>query len=117
MAAVKLYTNENITDLLSRTLRARGYDSVSVHEAHLRGVSDEVQLAYAASEGRAILSFNMRDFVSLHTDYLHNGKQHSGIIVSTEIPFTELLHRTLRLLEALSSEDLKNRLEWLNRYK
>jgi predicted nuclease of predicted toxin-antitoxin system len=102
MEAIKLYTNEHITDLLARTLRGRGFDAVSVYEVDMREKSDEEQLAYAAKQRRAVLTFNVRDFVSLHTQYVTKGKEHGGIIVSTQIPFPELLRRTLSLLEALT---------------
>ena len=47
MSALKLYTDEDVTDLLARTLRGRGFDIVSVHETDKRGITDAEQLELA----------------------------------------------------------------------
>jgi ActR/RegA family two-component response regulator len=44
MAVLALYTDEDVTDLLARALRARGFDVVSAHENDTEGESDADQL-------------------------------------------------------------------------
>jgi predicted nuclease of predicted toxin-antitoxin system len=117
MALLRLYTNEHITPLLAHTLRGRGFDAVSVFDVGMEERSDPEQLAYAVAEGRAVLSFNARDFAPLHDQYLAEGWEHSGIILSTQVPFAELLRRTINLLNSVSAEEMNNRLEWLNSYR
>jgi len=114
---LRLYTDEDVTDLLARSLRGRGFDAVSAHEIDLRGISDEDQLSCATAQDRAILTFNVRDFVALHRRIMTEGGRHAGIIVATQSPFPELFRRTVRLLEASRGSDFHNRLEWLNNHR
>jgi len=78
---------------------------------------DDIQLARAASEHRAILTFNIGDFAVLHDQYMAEGKEHWGIILSNREPIGELLRRILRMLNSVSAEELKNQVRWLNEFK
>ena len=49
---------------------------------------DEAHLEYATSLGRAIYSFNIRDYQRIHTQYQSNGRNHSGIIVGLQQRFS-----------------------------
>jgi hypothetical protein len=46
-----LYTDEDVTDLLAVLLQERGYEAASTGGCGTRGLSDEEQLAFAASRG------------------------------------------------------------------
>lgn len=48
--------------------------------------SDVVQLAHAASEHRAILTFNIGDFALLHEQYTAEGKEHWELSFPTANP-------------------------------
>jgi hypothetical protein len=78
--------------------------------------TDDVQLARAASEERAIVTFNVGDFSRLHKRYLVENKDHWGIIFSTQEPIRVLFHRLLRLLNSVSADQLKNQTRWLNEF-
>jgi len=78
---------------------------------------DDVQLAHAVSERRAILTFNIGDFAVLHDTYMAEGKEHWGIIFSNRKPISVLLHRLLRMLNSVAAEELKNQIRWLNEFK
>jgi len=78
---------------------------------------DDEQLAYAASNQRAIVTFNHKDFALRHARYLAAGKEHWGIILSTEETIDVLRRRLLRLLNTLATEELKNQIFWLNEFK
>jgi hypothetical protein len=82
----------------------------------LFGRSDEEQLAFAASQGRTILSFNVGHFNRLHGEYLRSGREHAGIILGQQQRdrFGEYLARLLALLAALSAEDMVNHREFLS---
>lgn len=113
MARAKLYLDEDITDLLARVLRSAGYDVVSAHEFGMRARSDQDQFLHAASEGRAIVTFNVAHFAAIARWAFENGIEHSGIVVSNQLGIAELIQRTKALLETASEEELRNSFIWL----
>jgi predicted nuclease of predicted toxin-antitoxin system len=114
---ISLYLDEDVRVLLAEVLRDRGYKAVHVLETERTGKSDEYQLDYAVEHRMSVLTHNIRDFKILSEKYGVLGKRHSGIIVSEQIPFKELLKRTLKFLSLESKESIKNRLIWLRDYK
>jgi hypothetical protein len=63
------------------------------------------------------LIHNKRDFIILHKDFLENGRPHSGIIVTDQLPVGTLLKRTMKLWFTLNTDEMKNRLEFLSNWK
>lgn len=57
-----LLLDEHYSPRIAAALRRRGYDVVAVAETTLRQASDDALLAYAAREGRRIVTFNVKDF-------------------------------------------------------
>lgn len=86
-------------------------------EAGLMGVPDDVQLNHAADQGRVLLTFNRGDFVHLHIEYLNQGKGHTGIIVSDQLPIGVLLRRLLKLIDARNADEMQNWLEFLSNWR
>lgn len=117
MPSVALLLDEDVRVLLAQVLRQRGYDVVHVLEAGRTGLSDLEQLEYAVAQGRCVLTHNIRDFVVVHKACQAEGRDHAGIIVSDQLPFRELLRRSLRCMSRLSTDDMRNRLVWLHDYK
>jgi len=77
---------------------------------------DEEHLEYAASKGRTLFTYNVRDFAGLHRKWQSQGKTHHGIILSYQFSmrnFGELLRRTLKLLSVWTPEAIKNQLLFL----
>jgi hypothetical protein len=114
---VKLYLDEDVRPLLARVLRDRGVDCVSTREADNLACADAEQLAFAANHGRTLVTFNVKDFVSLAQVYAEADRHHRGIILSDHLPFGILLRRLLRLLHEVGDGDLSDRLIWLHTYK
>lgn len=114
---LRLYLDEDVDPLLAHVLRDRGVDCLSTNEAAKRGLSDEEQLVFAASQLRTILTFNVRDFVVLARQYARAGLHHSGIVVSSHLPFSDLLRRVLFLQRKHINDDLTDRLIWLQDYR
>ncbi len=85
----------------------------AAQETNNRGKSDAEQLAFAASQQRAFLTFNVKDFIRLSQDYAASGRTHAGIILSQHLPFRELLRRTLLLVQKHGHEEFTNRVLWL----
>ena len=117
MSDISLYLDEDVRVLLAEVLRSRGYIASHVLEFRREGRSDEEQLAYAVKHKMAILTHNIRDFRILSESYAAQGKNHSGIVVSKQIPFNELLKRTLKFLSSNNQDSIKNSLIWLQDYK
>lgn len=59
---IKLYLDEDVDTLLAKVIRDRGYDVLSTHEANMHKSNDYQQIDFATSQGRAILTHNVRDF-------------------------------------------------------
>jgi hypothetical protein len=118
MTRIRLYLDEDTQRRgLVRAIEARGYDVLTTFEAGRAAFSDEDQLTYSAAEGRAILTFNSRDFVRLHREYLGGNRSHAGIIVSDQLETGVLVRRLLRLLQSRSAEDMVNWLEFLSSWR
>ena len=113
----KLYLDEHLSPRLAVQLRNHGFDVLSCRDVAMLAKSDDEQLAFAADEQRALVTFNFRDFMVLYNSYLANEKEHFGIIFSTEESTGVLLHRLLKLLNSISAEELKNQIRWLNEFR
>lgn len=117
MRRVSLLLDEDVRVVLSEILRQRGYDAIHVLELDRGGRSDREQLAHAKSHGRAILTHNIRHFMLLDREYRRKGKEHSGIIVSDQLPLKELLRRVLRCLSRYHADSIRNQVVWLQDFK
>jgi len=104
----RLYLDEDVFKTVGPALRARGFDVVSVHSLHHYGWSDAEHLACAATEERAIFTFNASDYIALHMEYLSEEKSHAGIITSKQRPVRETIRRLLDLLNRVTSDEMKN---------
>jgi hypothetical protein len=110
---VRLYVDEDVHESVASALRRSGYDVISVREAQRRGLTDAEQLAHAVEQGRTLFSFNAADYIALHLEYLAQGQEHSGIVVSRQVPIGETVRRLLILLDQVSADDMRNQLRWL----
>ena len=115
---IRLYLDEDAQrNSLVRALRARQVDLLTAQEAGQMGVTDPVQLAYAAEQRRVLFTLNRGDFVKLHIAYLESNRQHAGIIVSDQLAVGVLLRRLLRLLDTRSAPEMQNWLEFLSDWR
>ena len=113
---VRLYTDEMIHKDLAPTLRQRGYDVESTLEAGRSNqkIPDEDQLLYAAQRGRAILTWNMDEFVALDKQWKAAGRPHAGIIISPQRQgFGQLLQLTQEHLDYCDPAIQHDTLLWL----
>ncbi|HCC33131.1 MAG TPA: hypothetical protein DEQ28_04425 [Clostridiales bacterium] len=113
---IRLYLDEDVRPLLATVLRSRGYDVLTAAEAGRTGEPDLNQLEYAASEGRAFVTHNIRDFQRLAKEYGQQGLRHGGIVFAPQMPFKDLLRLTLRMLSQVGEEAFQDRVEWLTRF-
>lgn len=76
---------------------------------------DEEHLSFAAAQGRALYSFNVRDFPVIHVTWIAAGQDHCGIIVAPQQRYSigEQIRRLRRVTASVSAEAMQNRLEFL----
>jgi predicted nuclease of predicted toxin-antitoxin system len=117
MTPPRLYLDEDVDPLLARVLTDRGFDILTTQDARRIASSDADQLAFAAKQGRTIITHNAAHFATLARMYARSGIEHHGIVISDQLPFKEFLARTLRLLDRYSAESLRNHLIWLQDFR
>jgi hypothetical protein len=102
----RLYADENFDYPVVEYLRQFGHDVLTVQEAGQGGqrTADADVLAFAIQRGRAVLTFDRRDYRRLH----RLTYPHGGIIVCTRDDFAALAARIHDAL--LMSPNLDNRL-------
>ncbi len=101
MLITKLYADEDVPLPLVKALRQLGVDVLRAQEARLVGIKDEEQLTWAVRMGRALLTFNVRDFPPLHDEWLSLGLEHLGIIIVDRKSYEEkgVGHKARELVE------------------
>ena len=112
-----LYLDEDVAVQLATALRQRGIDALTTRDAGMAHASDTQQVAFAASQRRAILTHNKRDFILIHRTYVEQGDEHSGIIVADHDTLGPLVRRVSKLWFTVSAERMKNRLEFLGSWR
>lgn len=116
MSQIRFYVDEDAAQhAVMEGLRRSGVDAITVLEAGRGEEKDEEQLAFAAKEGRVVYTFNVDHFCRLHRDFLSTGREHAGIVVIPRQRYTigEKIRRLMSLVNALTAEEMKNRLEYL----
>ena len=115
--APKLLLDEQIWVYLATLLREQGFDVYHVNEVGLDHTPDPEIFRVAVENHQAIVTFNIKDFIPLASQYFKDGKEHYGVVVSYQIPQGELQRRVTKLLQSVSAEELKNSVRFLQEFK
>ena len=107
------YLDEHIHLTVASLLHARGIDCVPTRDAGNLGYSDEAQLAFATSQGRAIFTFNHQDVLQRAHTWHETGRAHTVIILSKELAIPDLIRRLHRFITQYPPRDLTNSVIWL----
>jgi predicted nuclease of predicted toxin-antitoxin system len=78
---VKFYLDEDLPPQIAAQLRRKGFDAVSAYDVGQVHVPDQAHLAYAAREGRCLVSRNVRHFAQLSQDAVARQEPHGGIVL------------------------------------
>lgn len=101
------FLDEDISYRVAEGLRRLGIDAISVHElgrANLR-VPDQDHLAYAAGEGRVLVTYNRADFQALDNSWREQARTHAGIVWCSEVSIPRhAIGRLVRALQAMAGE-------------
>jgi predicted nuclease of predicted toxin-antitoxin system len=73
--------DEDLSPRIAESLRKRGIDALSAHDVGNVQVSDREQLAYAAREGRCLVTRNARHVVVLSQEAIARQEPHAGILL------------------------------------
>lgn len=77
---MRFYLDEDLAPRAARALRERGVDALSAHECGMLRVGDTEQLAFAAREGRCLVTRNAQDFIVLSRAAIRDQVPHAGIV-------------------------------------
>src|SRR5713101_5153407 len=97
MAAVTLFIDEDVHEGLAAALRRKGIDAVNAHECERKEAKDAEQLAFAVSQQRALMTFNLADFEALPDEHFWPWNHYCPIIVSPPCSVRETLRRVILL--------------------
>jgi len=111
---IRLYLDEDVPETIAIALRLRGYDVITVKEASKKGSTDLEQIQYATSEERILFTHNIADFCKIHSGFISKGNEHSGIIVSRQLPVGTIVKALLRLLASVNHGKVRNNIIWLS---
>jgi hypothetical protein len=106
---IRLYVDEDFPGEVVQALRNLGYDILTAHEAGRanRKIPDADQLAFATSRGRAVLTYNRRHYIRLHSRV----RPHAGILVCTHDPNrlaqAQKIHQALLNVPTLDNQLLR----------
>jgi hypothetical protein len=99
-----LLLDEMFSDAIAEQLRAQGYDVISV-VAHttLVALPDDQILTCATTEGRALVTANIKDFMPLDGRYRTAGQDHPGLILVSAGTFPQNRSFTTAITAALEA--------------
>jgi predicted nuclease of predicted toxin-antitoxin system len=85
----KLFGDENFSIRVMNKLSDLGHDTLTAREAGMANqkIADHDILKFASSDGRAVVTFDRRDYYRLHQE----NPTHAGVIVCTNNPDIEAL--------------------------
>ena len=78
----RYYLDEHLSPVIAALCRERyGLDVLSTEAAGRKGRTDEEQLAFAASEGRCIVTQDRDDFIELTFAFAASRRPHAGVLI------------------------------------
>ena len=114
---IALYLDEDAQDDdMVHALLLRGVDVVRSWDCGMRHRADEDQLMMALSSGRVLFSFNIRDYLRIHTEWMIQGQTHAGIVLAKQQAYSigEQLRRLMRIINVKSAEEMENKILFLS---
>jgi len=110
---IHVYLDEDVHVLVADLLQARGFQATTAREVGKLTVPDQEQLAYAASQGMAIVTHNRDDFELLAQEYFAAGTVHAGMIIVVRRSPQEIARRLLAILNDVTADEMANQLRYI----
>ena len=99
----RLLADEHIPKTVVKRLDSFGIDAVHVDEIGLKGTSDEELYAFAASEGRAVLTMDS-DFRAVAEEMDGPGM----LYVTKRVPSRTMASEVMRVFNSMTMQDLRS---------
>lgn len=108
---IRYHLDEHIASAIATGLRRREIEVTDPVTAGLLGAPDHEQLRFAASIGHVLVTQD-RDFLRLHKA---SGVPHGGLVYFRQGSLTigEAIRRLVLIHDALTAEEMANRVEFL----
>jgi len=90
--------DEDVNPAVAEIARGLGLDVFSVHEIDRRGLQDEDQLRFSASQQRIFVTRNLDDFLRLTLIFFQTHEPHAGLLI---VPRSLPNHLPERIAHAL----------------
>ena len=110
---IHCYLDEDVSALVAKLLRSRGFDAKTTLEADKLGASDAEQLEFASANGLAIVTHNRTHFEALAKQYIETGKKHGGIIIAVRRRAQEIVQRLLILLDDVTADEMQDQVRYI----
>lgn len=118
---MRLLLDEHYANEISERLRRAGFDAETVSERELKGIDDAPLLDLCDREARALLTNNVRDFVPLARSWAAAGRDHAGLLLTSDAGLPRhkgTIGRYVSLLSAImeahpAERALANQVRWL----
>ena len=78
---MRLLLDEQISPRVARALRELSHDVVTVLEEELAGAPDETLWSWAIGEQRVIVTYNIRDFTPLASQFFTDETEHADLVL------------------------------------
>ena len=111
-----IYLDEDASDSdLVDALRRQDVLVLTANSMSTNGTADETQLMLATERDLVLYSYNIGDYLALHSHWLENDRRHAGLILVPQQRFSvgEQLRRILTIRRELPAEQMRGRVEFL----
>ncbi len=102
---MRFYLDEDLSGRIAEIARGMGVDIVTAQECGNLGQDDHFQLAFAAGEGRCLVTRNRDHFRALTVRFVDRERPHAGVLVA---PYFMPSDRFSLIAAALAEYDEKH---------
>jgi hypothetical protein len=108
--AIRFHLDENVSGAVARALKSRGIDVSTAMSADLLGAADLVQLQFAHTHDRVLVTHD-DDFTQIHA----NGTPHAGICYCHKEKYSvgDLVRLLQLVRECVGENEMRGHLEYL----
>lgn len=113
---IRFLLDENFNGKIARGLRARQPDTdmVRVQDTELYGEGDTIVLAWAAQQGRILLTHDLDTMTKYASERIEQGLPIAGVILIRDtLPVAKVIEDLLVILKASEADEWENRIDFL----